>query len=84
VRRTRPEPISQPLPDLNVDGTARFRLQIGTDGRVKEVTVLESIPGATPRLISSIQRWRFKPATENGRAVEGTHIVDLSFKARND
>ena len=84
VRRTRPEPISQPLPDLNVSGTARFRLQIGADGRVKEVTVLESIPGATPQLISSIQRWRFKPATENGRAVEGTHLVDVSFKARND
>jgi periplasmic protein TonB len=84
ARRTRPEPISQPLPDLNVDGTARFRLRIGADGRVREVEVLQSIPGATPRLISSIQRWRFKPATENGRPVEGTHLVDVSFKARND
>ncbi|HEU5162418.1 MAG TPA: energy transducer TonB, partial [Thermoanaerobaculia bacterium] len=84
VRRTRPEPISQPLPNLNVEGTARFRLRVGADGRVKEVDVLQSIPGATPRLISSIQQWKFNPATENGRPVEGVHLVDVSFKARND
>jgi hypothetical protein len=82
--RTRPEPISQPLPDINVDGTARFRLRVGADGKVNEVEVLQSIPGATPRLISAIQRWRFKPATENGRPVEGVHLVDVSFKARHD
>lgn len=82
--RTRPEPISQPLPDLNVQGTARFRLRIGADGRVKEVEVLQAIPGATPRLISAVQQWKFKPATENGRPVEGVHLVDVSFNARND
>ncbi|HSN69109.1 MAG TPA: energy transducer TonB [Thermoanaerobaculia bacterium] len=84
ITRTRPEPISQPLPSLNVEGTARFRLRVGADGSVKEIDVLESIPGATPRLISSIQQWKFKPATENGRPVEGVHLVDVSFKARND
>ena len=83
VRRTRPEPVSQPLPDLNVQGTARFRLRVGADGSVKEVEVLRTIPGATSRLLGSIQRWRFKPATENGRPVEGIHLVDVSFNADN-
>ncbi len=84
VRRTRPEPISQPIPDLDANGTARFRLRIGADGRVKEVDVLQSLPGATPRLIAAIQRWKFKPATENGRPVEGVHLVDISFKRQDD
>ncbi len=82
--RTLPEPISQPIPDIDVTGTAKFRLRIGADGSVREVDVLQSIPGATPRLIAAIQRWKFKPATENGRPVEGIHLVDISFKGKND
>jgi hypothetical protein len=84
ARRTHPEPISQPLPDIDANGTARFRLRIGADGRVKEVDVLQALPGATPRLIAAIQRWKFKPATENGRPVEGVHLVDISFKGQDD
>lgn len=84
TRRTRPEPISQPIPEIDVDGTARFRLKIGTDGRVREVEVIQTIPGSTARLVSAIQQWRFRPATENGRPVEGIHLVDVSFNARND
>lgn len=82
--RTRPVPLSQPLPDINASGTAKFRLRIGADGSVKEVDVLQSIPGATPRLIAAIQRWKFRPATENGRPVEGIHLVDISFKDQDD
>ncbi len=81
-RRTRPEPISQPLPDIDARGTARFRLPIGPDGRVREVEVLKTIPGATSELVAAIQRWRFRPATQNGRPVEGTHLVDISFQGR--
>lgn len=84
VRRTRPEPISQPLPQVGASGTARFRLRIGADGSVREVEVLRTIPGATAELVSSIQRWKFKPATENGRPVEGVHMVDLTFKGNDE
>ncbi|MFN2238832.1 MAG: energy transducer TonB [Thermoanaerobaculia bacterium] len=84
VTRTRPEPISQPLPDLKTGGTARFRLRIGPDGSVSDVEVIRTIPGATAQLVQSIQRWKFKPATENGRPVEGIHLVDLTFKGNDD
>jgi hypothetical protein len=84
VARTRPEPISQPLPELTTGGTARFRLRIGPDGSVRDVEVIRTIPGATAQLVQSIQRWKFKPATENGRPVEGIHLVDLTFKGNDD
>lgn len=80
VRRTRPEPISQPLPDINVSGTARFRLRIAPDGSVREVEVIQTIPGATAQLVAAVQRWKFRPATEDGEPVEGTHLVDVTFK----
>lgn len=79
--RTRPMPISQPMPSLNAHGvTARLELVIGTDGRVKEVSVREGVPGETARLIHAVQNWRFRPATENGQPVEGRYSVDISFQ----
>lgn len=84
VTRTRPEPISQPLPNIRTGGTARFRLRIGPDGSVRDVEVIRTIPGATAELVQSIQRWKFKPATENGRPVDGIHLVDLTFKGNDD
>lgn len=81
ARTTRPVPVSQPLPEINAEGTMRFDLRIGADGRVKEVRVLQSMPGHTARAVSAIQRWRFKPATRNGEPVEANFQVDLSFNA---
>jgi len=79
--RTRPIPQYQPLPHIAQTGTARLELLIGTDGRVKEVSVREGIPGETARIIAAVQAWRFRPATENGTPVEASFTVDISFHA---
>lgn len=84
VRRTNPVPVYQPLPRMDRirrDGTFRFALEVGRDGLVKEVRVIESIPGMTPRMIAAVQQWKFKPATRNGEPVDGTFEVDISMKA---
>ncbi|HVS32964.1 MAG TPA: energy transducer TonB [Thermoanaerobaculia bacterium] len=81
---TRPVAQYQPLPDITVSETttARLELLIGADGRVKSVHLREGIPGQTAKLIATVQRWRFKPATENGRPVEAPFTVDISFRGR--
>jgi hypothetical protein len=81
VVTTRPVPTDQPLPDVRVSRpmTARLQLIIGKDGHVKEVNVLQGIPGETGKLIGTLQRRRFKPATENGVPVEAPFTVDVSF-----
>jgi protein TonB len=78
---TRPEPTYQPLPDVRVrqPSTARLQIMVGKDGSVKEVTVLQGIPGETGKLIGALHRWRFKPATENGQPVEAPFTVDVLF-----
>ncbi|MGA7615457.1 MAG: energy transducer TonB [Thermoanaerobaculia bacterium] len=76
---TEPVPISQPVPQLHNRGSVRFNLTIGRDGRVKRVDVLHTSPGLTPPMIAAVQRWRFRPATEDGRPVEGQFLVDVSF-----
>lgn len=83
--RTRPVPISQPIPDIQVDRnvTARLDLTIGPDGRVKAVNLREGIPGQTAKLIATVQQWRFKPATENGVPVSAPFTVDISFRGND-
>ncbi|HET7436234.1 MAG TPA: energy transducer TonB [Thermoanaerobaculia bacterium] len=78
--RTRPVPLAQPLPTVSAHGTASLVLLVGEDGRVKEVSVREGLPGETARLIHAVQSWRFKPATENGVPVAAPYTVDISFQ----
>jgi len=81
VVSSRPVPTYQPLPDISVTQpvTAKLQLTVGADGFVKEVNVLQGIPGETGKLIASLQKWRFKPAMENGSPVEAPFTVDVSF-----
>lgn len=81
---TRPVPEYQPVPDVQVHETTVVRLQltIGADGHVKEVNVLQGIPGQTSKIIGAVQTWRFRPATENGTPVSAPFTVDLSFRGQ--
>lgn len=78
--RTRPVPEYQPLPQIAGAGTARLSLIIGADGRVKQVDVERALARDTAELISMVQSWRFKPATENGEPVAAPYSVEISFR----
>jgi len=81
---TQPIPLYQPVPPMNVDRptSARLFLTVGTDGRVHDINVAQSIPGEMPRLIASVQNWRFQPATQNGEPVTSTFSVDINVHPR--
>jgi TonB family protein len=79
--RTRPIPRYQPIPPIRATGTAKLRLTIGPDGEVKEVDVQRPLErGSTAALVASVQRWRFTPATANGRPVPASYTVDIRFE----
>ncbi|HEX8252065.1 MAG TPA: TonB family protein [Thermoanaerobaculia bacterium] len=77
--RTRPVPEYQPLPRMNARGSARLNLMIGADGRVQRVSIERPVAGATGQLVAAVQKWRFKPATENGQPVAAQYTVEISF-----
>ncbi len=80
VARTKPVPQYQPLPNVRGSGKARLTLIVGTDGRVRDVSVERTMPGGnTAALISAVQRWRFKPATEDGEPVAAPYTVEIQF-----
>jgi TonB family protein len=79
--RTRPIPRYQPLPRISATGTARLTLLVGADGNVKQVGIDRALQGGnTAALLSAVQSWRFKPATENGDPVAAPYSVEISFK----
>lgn len=63
-------------------GTVRVRVTIGTDGRVKAIERLsatsEAFWLATERHARA--RWRFRPATLDGRPVESTKTMNVYFR----
>lgn len=72
----------KPLPHITVDHdvTARLNLTVDADGHVTDIDVSDPVPEMS-RLISAVQNWRFKPATENGAPVTSRVSVDITFRA---
>lgn len=69
-----------------VEGSARVRVRIGVDGRVISV---EDVSSTDPRFFAAAQRqalarWRFRPATRDGVAVESTQVLTVQFRMPTD
>jgi len=66
------------------EGSVRVRLTIGADGRVKAVQRLsassEPFWRATER--HALARWRFRPATLDGRPIESRKVMSVNFEIR--
>jgi TonB family protein len=79
--RTRPVAEYQPLPSIRARGSAKLTLLIGPQGEVRQVSIEKPLEnGNTAALISAVQRWRFKPATENGEPVAAPYSVEIRFQ----
>lgn len=73
---------SRPLPHISTDHdiTARLNLTVGPDGRVTGIDISDPVPDMGA-VISAVQRWHFRPATENGAPVTSRVSVDITFHA---
>ncbi len=68
-----------------IEGIAKVRVLIGTDGRVKQVELVSSdSPGffeQTKR--RALSKWRFKPATRGGVSEESWKVMTVRFEIKN-
>ena len=64
------------------EGVVRVRVTIGTDGRVKAVQQVSATSDAFWRATEqhARARWRFRPATVDGRPVESTKLMNVYFR----
>ncbi len=64
------------------EGVVRLRVTIGADGRVKAVERLSATSDAfweaTQR--HALARWRFRPATLDGRPIESSKTMNVTFR----
>ncbi len=63
-------------------GRVRVRITIGTDGRVTGIEQISASHEAFWRVTQrqALNRWRFRPATENGRPVVSTMTMNVTFR----
>jgi len=80
IARTRPVPEYQPVPPIHAFGSALLDLNVGPDGRVTSINIRRAANGNNAALIGAVQRWRFRPATENGHPVSAPYSVQISFR----
>lgn len=79
VRRVEPD-YPEEARQQKIQGPVVLEVHIAADGTVQDVQV---VSGPAPLAVASteaVKRWRFKPKTVNGRAVEMETRVTLNFR----
>jgi len=69
--------------EAGVGGSVTAEVLVGTDGRVSDVRILESTTGDMgfeQAAIEALEQWRFRPAREGKRKVDGHALVRLIFR----
>ena len=73
-----------PVAELRAEreGSVRVQVRIGADGRVKAISRVSATSEAFWRATErhALARWRFRPATEDGRPVESSKTLTVHFR----
>jgi protein TonB len=64
-----------------MEGKVICQAVIGTDGTVKDVTILRSSNSLFDQAaIQAVRKWKYKPASQNGRPVSVYFTVVVDFE----
>jgi TonB family protein len=75
-----PAPIYPPLAKTaRIQGVVKLQVRIGTDGHVKETTVVSGHPLLVPAAMDAVKRYVYKPVMMQGKAVEAMTTVEVVF-----
>ncbi len=87
---TAPVPLARPAPECpelarraRVAGTVVLQAVIDREGNVVDVTIVKDLPlGCGEAASAAVRRWRYAPATLDGRAVSVLMTVTVTFELR--
>jgi len=85
---TPPRPIHTPDPDYDkasrqakVQGTVVLSTLVAEDGKPQDIKVARSLnPALDQKAIEAVSRWRFAPATKDGKPVAVRLQVEVTFR----
>jgi TonB family protein len=63
----------------HMQGVVTLDVQIGTDGVVHNITVVEGDAALAEAAVQAVRQWRYQPSLVNGRAVEMETRVTIRF-----
>lgn len=68
--------------EAGVDGTVKLKVLVCSNGSIHDVQVVrgKSVPMLEAAAISSVRKWRFKPARNRGFPVAAWFPVDVKFE----
>jgi TonB family protein len=74
--------VSPAYTNHDVQGTVILEAIIDTDGKVKNVKALRSVPGLDESAIAAVSQWEYTPTLVNGVAVPVIMTVTVTFSVR--
>jgi TonB family protein len=87
---TTPTVVSEVKPDYpesvkreRIQGNVTLEAVVKRDGTVGDVTVKKALhPELDEAAVTAMKKWRFKPGTKNGKAVDVVVDVEMTFTLR--
>jgi protein TonB len=80
VPMSRPNPVYPPLAvQTHVSGVVNLEAVIGTDGRVRNLRLIQGHPLLVGAAMAAVKEWRYTPTLLNGEPVELVMYVDVTF-----
>lgn len=78
----KPEPeYSEDARKAKLQGTVILRIVIDTRGQAQNIVIAHSLGlGLDEKAVEAVRRWRFRPASQNGRPVPQPAIVEVNFR----
>ena len=64
---------------LNIEGGVELEATINEDGAVDQVSIISGNPVLTKPSVEALKKWKFKPFTENGKAVQVIATFHFTF-----
>ena len=65
---------------LKIQGVVELEAVVTTTGDVDKVNIVSGNPVLTKPAVEALRKWKFKPFTLNGKAIERVVQVSMSFK----
>lgn len=75
------QPVYPPIAKTaHIEGTVELSAVIGTDGRVRDLSVVSGHPLLRNAAIDAVRQWIYKPPVLNGESVEIVAPIAVIFR----
>jgi protein TonB len=84
ARSGNPQPVyPESARKKGTEAVVRLKVRISPEGEVTDVKLVEGDEPFATAAIEAVKTWRWKPATDDGKPVASTRLVDIPFRLQS-